>query len=406
MNRKFLMTVLALGCATAAAADIIEATALSEPSGQGQSVNAVLLRYDQAVSTHKASATNFTVAGRQVSRAMPVKPCPQYTIPYCATRRSDLVLLQLSPDASSVVTEHVGREPSVEKKITLEITQKSPAATIKTGRLKHLVADNFTQHVFHDSQSGISIPYNLFIPKNYNPKKSYPLVMFVHDAGTTNSNVKNTLYQGNGATVWATPEAQAKEEVFVLAPQFDQVIVNDQSDDPVVLDPTINLIKSLIKEYAIDQNRLYTTEQSGGAMFSLAMNIKYPDFFAASYIVAGQWAADKTAPIAHNKLFILVSENDTKAFPGEKAIVNVLKQHGAVVHESFGWDAAAPISTLNRQAKTLLKQGGNIHFAAFKGGTLPLEKVKSENKGAAHVGTWAVAYDIDAIRNWLLKQHK
>ena len=141
-------------------------------------------------------------------------------------------------------------------------------------------------------------------------------------------------------------------------------------------------------------------------MMSLAMNIKYPDFFAASYIVAGQWAADKTAPMAKNRLFIIVSENDTKAFPGEKAIVNVLAEHGGVVRESFGWNGSVPTAELNRKAQALLAQGGNIHFAAFAGGTLPMEKSQPQHKGAAHLGTWRVAYAIDTIRDWLLAQRR
>jgi len=234
----------------------------------------------------------------------------------------------------------------------------------------------------------------------------YPLVMFIHDAGATNENVRNTLLQGNGATVWAEPAFQSRHEAFVLAPQYDHTIVNDNSDDPADLDPTLNLIRSLTRQYSIDIKRLYTTGQSGGAMMSIAMNIKYPDFFAASYIVAGQWAAEKTVPMAKNNLFILVSENDAKAFPGENAIVKVLAQNGGIVKQSHGWDASASMPQLDDYVRELLAQGGNIHYASFKGGTLPLEKAALGNPGSAHIGTWGVAYNIGAIREWLFEQRK
>ncbi len=407
MTNRILAVFLALAFSSQAFAGIIDATALSEPKGDGQWVSAVLLEYDQEMpGKGSISANDFTVAGRTVIRAEPVAPCPQHTVPYCAAKSSHLVLLRLAPSDNAAVTEHSGREPSVEREIELAITQKAPAASIKTTKVRHLVAEDFTQHIFKDPASGISVPYNLFVPKEYNPKKAYPLVMFIHDAGSTNSNVKNTLYQGNGATVWATPEAQAKHEAFVLAPQFDHKIVNDNSDDPEDLDPTINLINALCGQYSLDGNRLYTTGQSGGAMMSLAMNIKYPDFFAASYLVAGQWAPEKTPPIAKNNLFILVSENDRTAFPAEQAIVAILAENGGVVKESFGWNGSAPMAELNQKVRELLTQGGNIHFAAFQGGTLPMEKAQPERNGTAHMGTWQVAYDIDAIRDWLLEQRK
>ncbi len=140
-------------------------------------------------------------------------------------------------------------------------------------------------------------------------------------------------------------------------------------------------------------------------MMSIAMNIKHPDFFAASYIVAGQWEPSVTAPMAKNNIFVLVSENDAKAFPTENAIMKVLAENGATVKESHGWNAQAPVTELNEKVNALLAQGGNIHYASFTGGTLPLEQ-NSQNKGAAHMGTWGVAYNIDAIKEWLFSQRK
>ncbi|AUI65990.1 MULTISPECIES: PHB depolymerase family esterase [Glaesserella] len=406
MKLTKLSALLTFVFSGSALAGIVDATAVSQPTGEGQQVNHVLLKYDQPQT--KVQADKFSVNGRTVLKATSVVECAEKTVPYCDSPKSDLVLLTLEPADSGFVTAHVGREPSFERDVVLEVSdnRKAKAEKVTTSKLRQLVAENFTQHVFTDEATGIKVLYNLYVPKNYDPKKSYPLVMFIHDAGSTNSNVKNTLYQGNGAAVWAMPEFQARHEAFVLAPQFDHTITNDQSDDPADLDPTINLIKSLSKAYNIDQNRLYTTGQSGGAMMSIAMNIKYPDFFAASYIVAGQWEPTKTAPMAKNKLFILVSEKDPKAFPTEKEIVKVLAANGGVVKESFGWNGEASIDELNENVKALLAQGGNIHFATFAGGSLKHEKLRSDMPAIAHMATWKVAYNITAIQDWLFSQRK
>src|SRR3954463_8371845 len=49
-----------------------------------------------------------------------------------------------------------------------------------------------------------------------------------------------------------------------------------------MMETTIHLVEALAQEYAIDRDRLYATGQSGGCMMSIAMNLAYPDLFAAS----------------------------------------------------------------------------------------------------------------------------
>ncbi|MDO4641198.1 MAG: PHB depolymerase family esterase [Neisseria sp.] len=395
-------------------AGIKNVTALSESTPYGQKVTAAAVEYDEPINNSTLSTDSFQVAGRTVTGVYATDRIASASRP----KSGKIVMIKLSPDdADAALTVHEGHDPSVERKINLQVSQVKPLKAAKqrvvmpgkaqSSRMVNEIVDDFKQAEFKDPASGVTVKYNLFVPKNYDPKKRYPLVMFIHDAGATNSNVRNALLQGDGATSFASPEFQAKHPAFVLAPQYDHTIVNDNSDDPVDLDPTINLIKQLERQYRIDDKRIYTTGQSGGAMMSIAMNIKYPDFFAASYIVAGQWAPEKTAPMAKNKLFILVSQDDAKAYPGENAITEVLAKHGADVQKAVFADGSN-IAQMNEETRRLLAKGGNVHYAAIRSGTLP-DQVKdpnSTNKGQAHVGTWKVAYDIAAIRDWLFSQRK
>ena len=61
---------------------------------------------------------------------------------------------------------------------------------------------------------------------------------------------KVPLYQGNGAIAWASPEFQAQHPCFVIAPEFDEIIVDDTSTASNYLDATINLIKHLKTKFA------------------------------------------------------------------------------------------------------------------------------------------------------------
>lgn len=63
---------------------------------------------------------------------------------------------------------------------------------------------SFKQYVFVN-EKGDSLQYNLFTPKNIEPDKQYPLVLFMADASTPGPDPLTPLIQGYGGLVWATP---------------------------------------------------------------------------------------------------------------------------------------------------------------------------------------------------------
>lgn len=228
----------------------------------------------------------------------------------------------------------------------------------------------------------------------------------MHDAGVTGTNPLRTLQQGLGAISFASPEDQIKHPAFVLAPQYPVAIANDASQISDYPDVTVRLIRDLITRYSIDEGRLYTTGQSGGCMASIALNIKYPDFFAASLLVAGQWDPAQVIPLAKNKLWIIVSQDDSKAYPGMNAITDALERNGARVTRAV-WDGRSDANGFQAATDAMLKDGpnSNVYYAAFRQGTVIPEGI-SANGGAGHVWTWPIAYAIPAVRDWLLQQRK
>lgn len=277
-------------------------------------------------------------------------------------------------------------------------------SAIETTKVANLIVDDFRQLEFNDPKTGKLLRYNLFVPKDYDPKQSYPLVLFMHDAGATSDVARTTLFQGLGAVVWASPEDQAKRPAFVLAPQFAEIIADDGSKTSDALDATINLIKALAGQYSIDMKRLYTTGQSGGCMMSIAMNIKYPDFFAASFLVAGQWDPELVRPMAGNKLWILVSQDDDKAFPGQNAITAVLETEGAKISRAT-WDARWTAEQYRAAFDAIDAEGSPINYVTFAPGTV-IPEGGSTAGASGHRNTWRVAYAIEPIREWIFRQSK
>jgi hypothetical protein len=190
----------------------------------------------------------------------------------------------------------------------------------------NLIVDDFQQFTFNDPATGNTLSYNLYIPQDYDLSTSYPLVLFMPDSSVVSTQTIAPLVQGLGAVSWASPEDQAKRTCFVLAPNYPVVVIDDNYQPISLFDTTVNLVKALPQQYRIDTTRLYATGQSMGAMMTLGMNIKYPGLFAASLVVAGQWepASDAT-PLANEKLWVVVSQGDDKAYPDENAIMDVIQ---------------------------------------------------------------------------------
>ncbi|RIY38562.1 pyrroline-5-carboxylate reductase [Psittacicella gerlachiana] len=413
MKKKFILTCLSLGLftSTTALANIAEVTSVSVPMGVGQRVTYAVVKYDEKLDASNINLADFKVKNRNIEE---VYVASSSDIKSKATQ-GNYVIIKMNPeDADAWLITKENRQPPQAKYIPVEVTQvnaivdaqgKSLAPTTKVATNQvNLVADDFAQLSFTD-KDGTTINYNLYVPKNYNPQEQYPLVMFIHDAGVTSDYIKATLYQGNGATAWATPESQAKHPAFVLAPQFSDKIVTDGYEIPTKnINAIIDLITALSSQYNIDPARIYATGQSGGGMFEYALNITHPHFLAASYHVASQWEAKQVAPMAQNKMFIFISKDDPKAYPTWQQMIPVLEQAGAKIEtaEVNGQDTT---SQFNQAVNSLLAKGGNIHLMYVESNTLPAQvNATTQGPGTAHIGTWAISYDIPAIQDWLFSQ--
>ena len=421
-RRQFLLsaagaTVLLTvnGCAALSVSGnaIQSATAITRVFGDGMRLVAVRLTYRHAVDAAALDKAQFQVAERNITGIS-------------VSGRE--VTLALNPDdAAALLTVKQGRpankagsDPAKNGPGKAGDKQESaptlkPAAasvqigsqTLHTSRTINEVFDDFAQRTFADKATGKTVRYNLFTPKNLAKNQRYPLVLFMHDAGVTGSNTLATLYQGNGAIAWASPDFQAKHPCFVLAPQFDEIIVDDTSTASNYLDATINLIKHLQTELPIDGKRLYTTGQSGGGMMSIAMNIKYSDFFAASYLVACQWNPALLTPQMKNvKWWITVSHDDSKAYPGELAITDQLAAFGASVARAE-WNAQWSPAEFQAAFNALAAQGANVNMVSFaKGSVFKTEAEAGAGGASGHTATWKYAYNIAPVLDWVLQQRK
>ncbi len=102
---------------------------------------------------------------------------------------------------------------------------------------KPVAITDFKAGIFAD-ETGVlpyGLPYRLFVPKDYNEKISYPLVLGLHGAGERGTD--NQAQGRNGLLSWAQPAVQNNHPSFVLLPQCPQSagtfqLVNTQNKYP------------------------------------------------------------------------------------------------------------------------------------------------------------------------------
>ena len=390
-------------------------TSVTEVFGTGQQITHIILEFNEKVVNSQLTKNTFTVSDRTVEKIYS-NDRPERTD---IVKDGRYVIIELNPKDNGASLRLEGNDEIgfQMKKATSKITQKEDIlftngkkleksiAILENNKIRNLIVENFKQFVYKDPKTGTSVKYNLYIPKNYDKNKKYPLVLFMHDMGVLSEDTKTTLLQGNGAISFATPEEQARHEAFVLAPQYSRQVVDDNGDITSDLDATVNLIRDyLLLKYSIDEKKLYATGQSMGGMMAIVMNYKYPELFAASYLVACQWDPKEVSTMAKNNLWITVSTGDVKAYPGMNAITSELIKRGAAVAKDT-WRADYTDAQFLEGARKVIAQKSNIKYTTLEKGTNPYLP-KDANPGSEHSGTWKVAYNIPGIKDWMFLQAK
>ena len=295
--------------------------------------------------------------------------------------------------------------------LNVTVTQTQPVVT-KTGKIysptqtsvintdtASTIMDEFKTYIYTDPTTGNSIPYNVFLPKNYDASKQYPLYFFIADSSANINDNRTVLFQGNGATIFASPEEQAKHEAIIVAPQYTQDLVDtlgmmttDKNEWTPGLTLVDNLLHHVIATYPIDKNRIYGSGQSQGGMANIAISDKHPDLFTAQFLVACQWNTEEMKVLKDKKLWILVSEGDEKAYPGMNTATKNWADLGTKIATSPMWDSHSTPEQFDALVKATVDQKAPINYTVFKDGN--------------HMYTWSVAYNIEGIRDWLFSQTK
>nr|MCR5690848.1 prolyl oligopeptidase family serine peptidase [Eubacterium sp.] len=232
-------------------------------------------------------------------------------------------------------------------------------------------ADKFSQETYSDSETGLEITYNYYLPEDYDESKSYPMVVFIADSSCTGDDATRSLTQGRGALVWATKEWQAANPTIVAVPTYPETILDDHGSytQTDYVDMTKSYIDYMTETYAVDKDRIYGTGQSMGCMTTLILASQYPNLYAACMFVDGQWDVSTLKGLEDQTFVYFAAEDDTNAWNGAQEVMAMFDEDDTS-YKRAQWDGNWSVDELSAGATELFDQEDNQYFISWATGTI------------------------------------
>ncbi|MDR1174908.1 MAG: hypothetical protein LBK83_05500 [Treponema sp.] len=200
------------------------------------------------------------------------------------------------------------------------------------------VIDEFIRDEYTDSETHITIKYNLFVPPSYMKKQEgladLPLILFLHGAGESGFDNRSQVSSYRQVQEYLKPAIQAENPSFVFMPQcplteersrgvFEEygwyTYITGSNGQTCYTHPSKSLkavisalLHNIIPNYNIDSQRIYAAGHSMGAGGVLAALIERPDIFAAavSFSSAGMFADEMLKRIIDKPVFFTVAGDE------------------------------------------------------------------------------------------------
>jgi predicted peptidase len=198
----------------------------------------------------------------------------------------------------------------------------------------------------------VTMKYLLYLPKDYEQKPSWPLMLFLHGSGEKGDDLNLVKKHGPPKLV----EAGQQFPFIVVSPQC----ANGRSWEPYELTA---LLDEMVEKYKVDQDRIYVTGLSMGGFGTWALAAHTPDRFAALVPICGGGDPMRTKRIAHTPTWVF---------------------HGAK-------DPTVPLEMSQKMVDALKKRGGDPKFTVYP---------------EAQHDSWTQAYNTPELYEWLLQQKR
>ena len=170
----------------------------------------------------------------------------------------------------------------------------------------------------------MTMGYRLFIPEDYDPEQSYPLVLALHGQAGRGTDNERHISSHRVATSWVDSKNQSRWPAFVVAPQGppgSNWFVRLDLESFEVLGPrpatftVMAILDSLENEFSIDPDRVYVTGNSAGGAGSWSLANLDQERFAAAIPMSAGYFYQFAERFDGLPLWIVHGERDTEADP-------------------------------------------------------------------------------------------
>ncbi|MFD1003506.1 prolyl oligopeptidase family serine peptidase [Ohtaekwangia kribbensis] len=208
-------------------------------------------------------------------------------------------------------------------------------------------------------------PYGLYLPKNYDEKKKYPLVIMLHGAGSNHRLSLRRVFGKSNANGETDVEAtrifpEWKDVEYIVASPYARGTMGYQG---VAEKDVMDVLADVKSRFSIDEDRIYLTGLSMGGGGTLWIGLTRPDIWAALFPVcpAPPKGTDDLIPNALN--------------------LPMFFHHG-------DQDQAVPVSVSRDWTKRLKDVGVNVSYTEYPG---------------VNHNSWENAYKDEAAFEWFSK---
>ncbi|MBM4090130.1 MAG: phospholipase [Planctomycetes bacterium] len=198
----------------------------------------------------------------------------------------------------------------------------------------------------------VRIKYLLYLPKDYDQKESWPLILFLHGAGERGDNLNLVKKHGPPKLI-----AAGQDFPFIIAsPQCPK----DRRWEPFEL---AALVDEVVAKNKVDEDRIYVTGLSMGGFGTWSLAAYQPRRFAALVPICGG---------------------------GDPIMARLFRPIPAWVFHGAK-DTVVPIERSERMVEAMNKSGGTVKFTVYP--------------DAGH-DSWTETYANPELYDWLLQQKR
>ena len=149
------------------------------------------------------------------------------------------------------------------------------------------------------AENGVELKYQLYMPKNYDPQKKYPTILYMHSAGVKNDE-GSQIYASEAKFLRNIEQSQYKDEVIIISPScpvgelwvpaktWKEITYDFVNVAPTKYMTAVTELFGIARaNLSCDESRLYLYGMSMGGFATWDLLARNPDLFAAAIPVAG-----------------------------------------------------------------------------------------------------------------------